>query len=88
MRRHEPSDEAWAIIQPLLPQKSRGVPRVDDRRVINGIPWRFPTGAPWRDVPERHGPCTTLDNRFVRWRAAGCGTVFWTQYPRLSTATS
>ena len=71
MRRHELSDREWAIIQPLLPQKSRGVPRVDDRRVINGILWRFRAGTPWRDVPERYGPRTTLYNRFTRWRAAG-----------------
>ena len=71
MRRHELTDEEWSIIQPLLPNKPRGVPRVDDRRVINGILWRFRTGAPWRDVPERYGPRTTLYNRFVRWRAAG-----------------
>lgn len=37
MRQHELSVEEWAIIGPLLPQKSRVVPRVDDRRVINGI---------------------------------------------------
>lgn len=37
MRRHELTDEEWVIIRPLLPNKSRGVPRVDDRRVINGI---------------------------------------------------
>jgi transposase len=55
----------------LLPNKPRGVPRVDDRRVLNGILWRFRTGAPWRDIPERYGPRTTLYNRFVRWRAAG-----------------
>jgi transposase len=36
MRRHELSDEEWAIIEPLLPNKPRGVPRVDDRRVIMG----------------------------------------------------
>lgn len=71
MRCHELTDEEWAIIAPLLPNKVRGVARVDDRRVINGILWRFRTGAPWRDVPERYGPRTTLDNRFVRWRAAG-----------------
>lgn len=71
MRRHELSDEEWAVIQPLLPTKVRGVKRVDDRRVINGILWRFRTGAPWRDVPERYGPRTTLYNRFVRWREAG-----------------
>lgn len=71
MRRHELTDEEWEIIEPLLPRNSRGVPRVDDRRVINGILWRFRTGSPWRDVPGRYGPRTTLYNRFVRWRAAG-----------------
>lgn len=34
MRRHELSDEEWAIIAPLLPNNSRGIERVDDRRVI------------------------------------------------------
>lgn len=71
MRRHGPSDEEWAIIEPLSQKKPRGVPRVDDRRVINGILCRFRTGAPWRDVPERYGPCATLYDRFSRWRAAG-----------------
>ena len=47
------------------------MPRVDDRRVLNGILWRFRTGAPWRAIPERYWPRTTLYNRFVRWRAAG-----------------
>jgi transposase len=36
-RRYELTDTEWDIIAPLLPNKSRGVPRVDDRRVINGI---------------------------------------------------
>jgi transposase len=71
MRRHELTDFEWAVIEPLLPRNSRGVPRVDDRRVINGILWRFRTGSSWRDVPERYGPRTTLYNRFTRWRAAG-----------------
>lgn len=71
MCRHDLSDEEWAVIEPLLPRDTRGVPRVDDRRVINGILWRFRTGSPWRDVPERYGPRTTLYNRFVRWRAKG-----------------
>lgn len=71
MDRHDLTDPEWAVIQPLLPTKVRGVPRVDDRRVINGILWRFRAGTPWRDVPERYGPRTTLYNGFVRWRAAG-----------------
>ena len=70
-RRFELTDAEWAIIAPLLPNKPRGVPRVDDRQTINGILWRFRTGSPWADVPERYGPHTTCYNRFVRWRKAG-----------------
>ncbi len=36
-RRYALSDFEWSIIEPLLPNKPRGVPRVDDRRVLNGI---------------------------------------------------
>ncbi len=59
------------MIEPLLPNKPRGVPRVDDRRVLNGIFWVLRSGAPWRDLPERYGPRTTCYNRFERWRKAG-----------------
>ncbi|MER8406837.1 IS5 family transposase [Mesorhizobium sp. M1307] len=58
-------------LEPLLPNKPRGVPRVDDRRVLNGIFWVLRSGAPWRDLPGRYGPPTTCYNRFVRWRKAG-----------------
>jgi hypothetical protein len=36
MARFDLTDFEWAVIQPLLPNKPRGVPRVDDRRVLNG----------------------------------------------------
>src|SRR5262249_35856389 len=51
--------------------KPRGVPRVNDRRVLNGIFWVLRSGAPWRDLPDNFGPYTTFYNRFVRWRRAG-----------------
>ena len=35
-RRYELTDFEWSIIQPLLPNKPRGKPRVDDRKVLNG----------------------------------------------------
>ena len=70
-RRYELTDKEWLIIEPLLPNKPRGVPRVDDRRVLNGILWRFRSGAPWAEIPERYGPSTTCYNRFIRWRKAG-----------------
>ena len=69
--RYELTEYEWAAIRPMLPSKARGVPRVDDRRVLNGICWVLRSGAPWRDLPECYGPCTTCYNRFVRWRRAG-----------------
>ena len=37
--RHEFTDHEWAAIKPMLPNKPRGVPRVNDHRVLNGIFW-------------------------------------------------
>ena len=51
--RYELSDSEWATIKPLLPNKSRGVRRVNDRRVLNGIFWVLRSGAPWRDLPRK-----------------------------------
>jgi hypothetical protein len=73
--RYELADYEWTAIKPMLPNKPRGVPRVDDRRVLNGIFWILRSGAPWRDLPEAFGPYTTCYNRFVRWRRAGSGAV-------------
>jgi transposase len=69
--RYQLTDYEWTAIRPMLPNKARGVPRVDDRRVLNGICWVLRSGAPWRDLPDCYGPCTTCYNRFVRWRKAG-----------------
>ena len=71
MARFDLTDREWAVIAPLLPNKPRGVARVDDRRVLNGIFWTLRTGSPWRDLPDRYGPYTTIYNRFNRWARAG-----------------
>ena len=69
--RYELNDREWCVIEPMFPNKPRGVPRVNDRRVLNGIFWVLRSGAPLRDLPESYGPPTTCYNRFVRWRRAG-----------------
>ena len=56
------------MIQGLLPASGvKGRPRVDDRRVINGMLFKAKTGIAWRDLPERYGPGKTVYNRFWRW---------------------
>ncbi|APY14914.1 IS5 family transposase [Brucella sp. 09RB8910] len=66
--RCELTDHQWSIISSLLPNKPRGIPWIDDRRVLNGILWRFRAGSPWSEIPERYGPLTTFYNHFVRWQ--------------------
>ena len=42
--RFDLTDKEWAIIEPLLPNKPCGVPRVDDRTVLNGIVYEDENG--------------------------------------------
>ncbi len=72
MARYDLTEAEWRLIEPLLPNKPRGVARVDDRRVINGIFYVLRTGSPWRDLPERYGPYTTVYNRYNRWAKGRC----------------
>ena len=66
------SDEQWARIEPLLPTDTRGMARVDDRRVLSGIVHALKNGGRWTDCPrEVYGPKKTLYNRFRRWAERG-----------------
>jgi transposase len=71
MARFDLSDEEWSVIEPLLPKPGRGPKRKDDRRILNGIFYILRTGAPWRDLPDRYGPRTTVYNRYARWGERG-----------------
>lgn len=64
-------EEQFARLNPLLPDKVRGVPRADDRRVISGIVHVLKSGCRWVDAPAEYGPRKTLYNRFVRWAEKG-----------------
>ena len=55
MARFGLTEGEWSIIAALLPNKPRGKPRQDDRRVLNGIFYTLRTGSPWGDPPERYG---------------------------------
>src|SRR5262245_52636216 len=47
MMRYEISDYEWGVIRPMLPNKPRGIPRVDDRRILNGIFWGLEGAGRW-----------------------------------------
>ena len=67
------TDRAWALIEPLLPslRPQRGGRWTHHRLVLEGVAWRFRTGAPWRDLPERFGPWQTIYHRHNQWAEDG-----------------
>jgi transposase len=67
------TDVQWARVSPLLPSSAGrpGRPFRDDRRVVEGIIYRFRCGLPWRDVPAEFGPWQTLWKRHRRYSADG-----------------
>ena len=52
------------------PELATRLPRVDDRRVLDGILRVLRTGSPWHDLPERYGPSRTVYNPLKPLRPA------------------
>ena len=71
MGRYDLTEFEWSVIEPVLPMDRRGPKPQNNRQIMNGMFYILRTGSPWRDLPERYGPYTTVYNRFNRWRKAG-----------------
>ena len=76
--RYEFADCEWAVIRPMLPNKPRRVPRIDDRRALNRIFWVLRSGAPWRDLAH------IVIRMFSTVPTMSCVTDSFTSAPRLS----
>ena len=79
MNRYDLTDFEWSVIEPLLPNKPRGVPRVDDRRVLNGIMWVLRSGVTCRSATgptrQRWGRSPSRRARPPRRCRSRCSTV-------------
>ncbi|WP_420036283.1 transposase [Streptomyces sp. cg28] len=61
---------AWRRLEPLPPAGSNHCERWrDHRKVISGIRQLLTTGARWRDLHARHGPCKTFSEHHRRCSA-------------------
>ena len=69
LKRYELTDQEWEQIAPLIPSNKgkRGRPPKDDRLMLNAMVWLARSGAPWRDLPERYGPYSSVYSRFRKW---------------------
>ena len=48
-----------------------GVTAKDNRLVVEAVLYRYRTGMPWRDLPERFGAWKAVHTRFTRWAKTG-----------------
>src|SRR5947209_5130062 len=73
MRRYGVRDDQWERIQDLLPGRVGHVGRTakDNRLFVEAVLYRYRTGIPWRDLPERFGCGVKVQTRFSRWAKAG-----------------
>jgi transposase len=73
MRRHALRDDQWDRIGDLLPGREGtvGVTAQDNRRFVEAVLYRYRTGMPWRDLPERFGDGVKVHRRFSRWAKSG-----------------
>ena len=72
VRRYELSDQAFGLLEHLLPPNGRrGGQWNDHRTTLNGIFWILHTGAQWRELPERYGKWQSVYWRYNRWRRDG-----------------
>jgi transposase len=72
-KRYGLRDDQWERIEHLLPgtEGHVGVTAKDTRLFVEAVLWKYRTGAPWRDLPERFGDWKNVHKRFSRWTKAG-----------------
>jgi transposase len=72
-RRYALRDEQWSKIENLLPGRkgSVGVTAKDNRLFVEAVLYRYRSGIPWRDLPERFGDYRVIHTRYTRWSNTG-----------------
>ncbi|WP_373683607.1 IS5 family transposase [Acinetobacter sp. YH12254] len=72
-KRYALKDEQWEQIKDLLPGRmgTVGVTAKDNRLFVEAVLYRYRSGIPWRDLPERFGDFRVVHTRFSRWAKTG-----------------
>ena len=66
------TDQEWAIIEPLMPQKKRTrPPKWSKREILNGILYQVKNGCNWCDLPKDLPPYSTVFWHYKQWRQDG-----------------
>ena len=73
MQRYALRDDQWIKIRDFLPGREGhvGGTAADNRLFVDAIIYRYRTGIPWRDLPERYGDWKATHKRLRRWCESG-----------------
>ena len=73
MRRYGLRDDQWDRIKDFLPGREGhvGGNAADNRLFVEAVLYKYRTGIPWRDLPERCGDWKIVHQRFGRWAKSG-----------------
>src|SRR5258707_10173668 len=73
MERFGLRNDQWERIKDVLPGREGhvGGTAEDNRLFVEAVLYRFRTGCPWRDLPERFGYWKSIHQRFSRWAKNG-----------------
>jgi hypothetical protein len=79
--RYELADYERVAIKPMLPNKPRGVRRVSDRRVLDGISWVLRSGAHGAIYRRRLVPTPLATTASSAGGGLAYGAVSWIHLP-------
>jgi transposase len=73
MERFGLRNDQWERIKDILPGREGhvGGTAEDNQLFVEAVLYRFRTGCPWRDLPERFGYWKSVHQRFGRWAKSG-----------------
>src|SRR5215831_757585 len=73
MHRYALRDDQWDKIKDFLPGREGhvGGTAADNRLFVDAVIYRYRTGIPWRDLPERYGYWKAVHRRYRRWCESG-----------------
>jgi transposase len=73
MRRYALRDDQWDRIKDFLPGREGhvGGTAKDNRLFVEAVLYRYRSGCPWRDLPERFGRWQTIVNGTVKFPTCG-----------------
>jgi len=89
MHRYALRDDQWERIKDFLPGRKGhvGGTAADNRLFVDAVIYRYRTGIPWRDLPERYGQWKPTHDDIDGGARAGCLPAFsrWRPMPTTSS---